>query len=63
MLQEEIHHQKSDTKDLRKKCNSSHAFVQHEISFIDIQAAHISSIFQRSNNGVLASKSATQEEK
>ena len=35
--------------------------MQHEISFIDF--AHVSSIFLRSNNRILASKSAIQQKK
>ena len=41
--------------------NSSHSSLQHEISFIDF--AHVSSLFLRSNNRILASKSATQQKK
>ena len=43
---------------LKKEFNSSHSSLQHEISFIDF--AHVSSLFLRSNNRILASTSATQ---
>ena len=47
LLQEEIHHKKSDIRVLKKEFNSSHSSLQHEISFIDF--AHVSSLFIRSN--------------
>ena len=59
LLQEEIRHKKSDIRVLKKEFNSSHSSLQHEISFIDF--AHVSSLFLRSNNRILASKSAIQQ--
>ena len=61
LLQEEIRHKKSDIRVLKKEFNSSHSSLQHEISFIDF--AHVSSLFLRSNNRILASKSAIQQRK
>ena len=61
LLQEEIRHKKSDIRVLKKEFNSSHSSLQHEISFIDF--AHVSSLFLRSNNRILASKSAIQQKK
>ena len=46
---------------LKKEFNSTHSSLQHEISFNDF--AHVSSLFLRSNNRILASKSATQHKK
>ena len=60
-LQEEICHKKSDIRVLKEKLNYSHSSLQHEISFIDF--AHVSSLYLRSNNRILASKSATKQEK
>ena len=61
LLQEEIRHKKSDIRVLKKEFNSSHSSLQHQISFIDF--AHVSSLFLRSNNRILASKSAIQQNK
>ena len=61
LLQEEIGHKKSDTRFLKKEFSSSHSSLQHEVSFTDF--AHVSSLFLRSNNRVLALKSATQHKK
>ena len=61
LLQEKIHHKKSDIRLLKKEFNSSHSSLQHEISLIDF--AHVSSLFLRSNNRILASKSAIQQKK
>ena len=58
LLQEEIRHKKSDIRVLKKEFNSSHSSLQHESSFID--NAEVSSLFLRSNNRILASKSAIQ---
>ena len=55
----EICDKKFDIRVLKKEFNSSHSSLQHEISFIDF--AHVSSLFLRSNNRTLASKSATQK--
>ena len=60
-MQEEIRHKKSDIRVLKKEFNSSHSSLQHEISFIDF--AHVSLLFLRSNNRILALKSATQQKK
>ena len=54
LLQEEIHHKKSDIRVLKKKFNSSRSSLQHEISFIDF--GDVSSLFLRSSN-----RSATQQ--
>ena len=59
LLQEEIRHKKSDIRVLKKEFNSSHSSLQHEISFIDF--AHLSSLLLKSNNSILASKSAIQQ--
>ena len=59
LLQEEIPYKKSDTRILKKEFNTRLSSLQHEISFIDF--AHVSSLFLRSNNRILASKSATQQ--
>ena len=61
LLQEEVHHKKSDIRALKKEFNSSHYSLQNEISFIDF--AHVSSLFLRSNNRILGSKSAPQQKK
>ena len=61
LLQDEIRHKKSDIRVLKKELNSSHSSLQHEISFIDF--AHVSSLFLRSNNRILASKSNIQQKK
>ena len=61
LLQEEIRHKKSDIRVLKKEFNSSHSSLQHEISFIDF--AHVSSLFLRSNNRILSSKSAIKQKK
>ena len=61
LLQEEIRHKKSDIRVLKKEFNSSHSSLQHEISFIDF--AHVSSFSLRSNDRILALKSATQQKK
>ena len=61
LLQEEVCHKKSDIRVLKKEFNSSYSALQHEISFINI--AHVSSLFLRSNNKILASKCATQQKK
>ena len=61
LLQEEIRHKKSDIRVLKKEFNSSHSSLQHKISFIDF--AHVSSLFLRSSNRILALKSATQQKK
>ena len=61
LLQEEIHHKKSDIRVLKKEFNSSHASLQNEINFIKF--APVSSLFLRSNNRILALKSATQQKK
>ena len=59
LLQDEIRHKKSDIRVLKKEVNSSHSSLQNEISFIDF--AYVSSLFLRSNNRILVSKSATQQ--
>ena len=59
LLQGEIRHKKSDIRVLKKTFNSSHSSLQNEISFIDF--AHVSLLFLRSNNRILALKSATQQ--
>ena len=59
LLQEEVHHKKSDIRALKKEFNSSHYLLQNEISFIDF--AHVSSLFLRSNNRILALESTTQQ--
>ena len=59
VITERIRHKKSDIRVLKKEFNSSHSSLQHEISFITF--AHVSSLFLRSNNRILASKSATQQ--
>ena len=61
LLQEDICHLKSDIRVLKKEFNSNHSLLQHEIGFIDF--AHVCSLFLRSNNRILASKSATQQKK
>ena len=61
LLQEDICHLKSDIRVLKKEFNSNHSLLQHEIGFVDF--AHVSSLFLRSNNRILASKSATQQKK
>ena len=61
LLQKEICHKKSDIRVLKNEFNSSHSSLQNEISFIDF--AHVSSLFLRINNRILASKSATQQKK
>ena len=61
LKQDEIRHKKSDIRVLKKEFNSSHSSLQHEISFIDF--AHVSSLFLRSSNRILASKSAIQQKK
>ena len=61
LLQNEIPHKKSDIRVLKKEFNSSHSSLQNEISFIDF--AYVSSLFLRSNNRILVSKSATQQRK
>ena len=48
-----------DIRVLKKEFTSNHSSLQHEISFIDF--AHVSSLFLRINNRVLALKSATQQ--
>ena len=60
-LQEEICHKKSDIRVLKKEFNSTHSSLQQNISFINF--AHVSSLFLRSNNRMLASESATQQKK
>ena len=60
-LQEEIRHKKSDVRVLKKEFNTSHSSLQHEISFIEF--AYASSLFLRSNNKILESKSASQQKK
>ena len=57
LLQEEIRHK--NIRVLREEFNSSHLSLQHEISFIDF--AHVSSLFLRSNNRILALESTTQQ--
>ena len=57
LLQEEIRHKNITV--LREEFNSSHLSLQHEISFIEF--AHVSSLFLRSSNRILASKSATKQ--
>ena len=60
LLQEKIRHKRSDIRVLKKDFNSNHSSVQHEIiSFIEF--AHVSSLFVRSNNKILASKSSIQQ--
>ena len=59
LFQEKIRLNKSGIKVLKKEFNSSHSSLQNEISFIDF--AHVRSLFLRSNNRILASKSATQQ--
>lgn len=60
LLQEEIHHKKSDIRFLKKEFSSTLVSFQHETSFIDF--AYVSLLFLRSNNIILASKSTTQIE-
>ena len=60
-LQEEIRHKKSDVRVLKKEFNTSHSSLQHEISFIVF--AYVSSLFVRSNNRILESKSVSQQKK
>ena len=57
LLQEDIRHKKSNIRILKKEFDPSHSSLQHEISFIDF--AHVSSLFLRSNNRILAFKRAT----
>ena len=59
LLLYQIRSKKSDIRVLKKGFNSSHSTLQNEISFIDF--IHVSSLFLRSNNIILASKSATQQ--
>ena len=61
ILQEEIRHKKSDVRVLKKEFNTSHSSLQHEISFIVF--AYVSSLFLRSNNRILESKSVSQQKK
>ena len=61
ILQEEIRHKKSDVRVLKKEFNTSHSSLQHEISFIVF--AYVSSLFVRSNNRILESKSVSQQKK
>ena len=61
LLQEEIRHKKSDIRVLKKEFNSSHSSLKHESSFIDL--SHISSLFLRSDNRILTSKSAIQQKR
>ena len=56
LLQEENRHKKFDIRVLKKEFNSSHSSLQHQIDFIDF--AHVSSLFLRSNNRILASRLA-----
>ena len=59
LLLEEIRHRESEIRVLKKKFKYSHSSLHHEISFIEF--AHISSLFLRCNNRILASKRATQQ--
>ena len=59
LLQEEICHKRSSVKFLKKEFNSIPSLLQHETSFIDF--AQISSLFLKSNNKMLTSKSAAQQ--
>ena len=59
LLQEEICHKRSIVKFLKKEFNSVPSLLQHETSFIDL--AQISSLFLKSNNKMLTSKSAAQQ--
>ena len=59
LLQEEICHKRSSVKFLKKEFNSIPSLLQHETSFIDL--AQISSLFLKSNNKMLTSKSAAQQ--
>ena len=61
LLEEKIRRKKSDIRVLKNEFNSSHSLLQHEINFINF--AFVSSPFVRSNNRILASKSATQQKK
>ena len=61
LLQEQTRHEKSDIRVLKKEFNSSHSSLQHEISFIAFD--HVSSLFLRSNNRILVSKSSTQQKR
>ena len=61
LLKKEIFHKISDIRILKREFNFSHSSLQQEISFVDF--AHVSSLFLRSNNKILASKSATQQKK
>ena len=54
LLQEEIHHKKSDIRFLKKEFSSTLVSFQHETSFIDF--AYVSLLFLRSNNRILALK-------
>ena len=59
LLQEEICHKRSIVKFLKKEFNSIPSLLQHETSFIDL--AQIISLFLKSNNKMLTSKSAAQQ--
>ena len=59
LLQEEICHKRSSVKFLKKEFNSIPSLLQHETSFIDL--AQINSLFLKSNNKMLTSKSAAQQ--
>ena len=59
LLQEEICHKRSSVKFLKKEFNSIPSLLQHETSFIDL--VQISSLFLKSNNKMLTSKSAAQQ--
>ena len=59
LFQEEFRHKKSDIGVLKKEFNSSHSSLQHEIGFIDF--AHVRSLFLRSKNRNLASKTQQKQ--
>ena len=61
LLQEETRLKKSDIRVLKKEFSFSPSSLQHEINFIDF--AHASSLFRRSNNRILTSKSPIQQKK
>ena len=61
MLQEEIRHKKSDIRLLNKEFNSIHSSMQKKTTFIEF--LYRGSLFLRTNNRILESKSAMQQKK
>ena len=61
VVAQEIRHKKFNIRVSNKEFNSSHSSLQHEISVIGF--AHVSSLFLRNNNRILALKRATQQKK